>query len=406
MHPEKNRCISPSITLEDIYGPNTIYNSRASVSTSEWVFQDLPMLEAFTGNQQTVVGKMPMICISSVSTPEGLDLLKQAGLQGALHRYSYFSEEDFQKLLAQLVRSPYTFVVQHVYPASEIPAHKYWISPELLSFLNNKAHLTDLVPAEYAARRAVVETATITEKLFPSLLFPWVIKAVSDHSSAAGTGIMICSKADELQVAKEYFHTCQQVVVEEFVTVKRNLCVQFAATQQGSIEYLGTSEQVTNEQGHYLGGWLGQDVQPTERMLQIGQHIMEKAVALGYKGVAGFDIVLLSDDRVAVIDLNFRVNGSTASILLQQGIMQAYGVSTLLYNSWEWHGAIAPRIALAQQFIQQGYFVPLSFYNAQASPYPKAASMLVGIVIGHSREEVASRNEQFTKQLATVPSIL
>ncbi|MBV9689999.1 MAG: ATP-grasp domain-containing protein [Ktedonobacteraceae bacterium] len=405
MRPE-NRCISPSITLEDIYGPNSIYNSRASVSAFEWVFPDLPMLEAFTGNQQTIMGRMPMICNSSVSTPEGLDLLQQAGLQAALRRYTYFSQEDFQKLLAQLLPSPYTFVVQHVYPPAELPAHKYWISPELLSFLNNKAHLTDFVPTEYVARRAVVETATITEKLFPSLPFPWVIKAVSDHSSGAGTAVMICSSADELQAAKEYFHICQQVVVEEFVTVKRNLCVQFATTQQGGIQYLGAAEQVTDGQGHYLGSWLDQDVKPSERMLQVGRHIMEKAVALGYKGVAGFDIVLLSDDRVVVLDLNFRVNGSTAAVLLQRGTMEAYGVSTLLYNSWEWHGAIGRRIALAQQFIQQGYFVPLSFYNAEAGPYPNSASMLVGIVIGQSREEVAARNEQFTKELASAPSIL
>lgn len=405
MHPQ-NRCISPSITLADIYGPNSIYNSRASVSASEWVSQDLSMLEVYTGNQQTIMGRMPMICNSSVSTSEGLDLLKQAGLQGASHRYSYFSEEDYQKLLAQLVRSPYTFVVQHVHPPSEIPAHKYWISPELLSFLNNKVHLTDLVPAEYVARRVVVETATITEKLFPSLPFPWVIKAVSDHSSGGGNGMMICSNAEELQVAKNYFQASQQVLIEEFLTIKRNLCIQFAATQQGSIRYLGTAEQVTNKQGHYLGGWLDQHVQPSEWMLQVGQQIMEKAVALGYKGVAGFDIVLLSDERLAVIDLNFRVNGSTAALLLQQGIMEAYDVSTLLYNSWEWHGGVAHCIDLAQQFIQQGYLVPLSFYNAEASPYPKAPSRLVGIVIGQSREEVVARNEQFTKELISTPSIL
>jgi hypothetical protein len=133
---------------------------------------------------------------------------------------------------------------------------------------------------------------------------------------------------------------------------------------------------------------------------------MEKAVALGYKGVAGFDTVLLADDRVVVLDLNFRVNGSTATILLQRGIMEAYGVSTLLYTSWQWHGATAQRLTRAQQFIQQGYFIPLSFYNAELSPYPEAASRLLGIVIGQSREEVAARNEQFTRELAATPSVL
>jgi hypothetical protein len=405
MHPE-NRSISPSITLADIYGPNTIYNSRASASAFKWIFRDLPMVEAFTGNQQTIMGEMPMICSSSVSTAEGRDLLQQAGLQVALHRYSYFSEEDFQKLLAQLISSPYTLVVQHVYPPSELPAHKYWIAPELLSFLNNKAHLTQLVPAEHTARRLVVETATITESALPPLPFPCVLKVVSDHSSGTGVGVVICSNADDFQAAKKHFHTCQQVVVEEFVTVKRNLCVQFAATQQGSIQYLGAAEQVTTEQGNYTGSWLDPHVQPTEHMIQAGQRIMEKAVALGYKGVAGFDIVLSFDERVIVLDLNFRVNGSTASILLQQGITQAYGVSTLRYTSWRWRGATAQRLARAQQFIQQGYFVPLSFYDAEASPYPEAISRLLGIVIGQSREEVAARNEQFTQELAAVTSIL
>ena len=45
---------------------------------------------------------------------------------------------------------------------------------------------------------------------------------------------------------------------------------------------------------------------------------MKKAISLGYWGIAGIDIVIGEDNRVLVIDLNFRQNSSTGAVLLKE----------------------------------------------------------------------------------------
>ena len=52
-------------------------------------------------------------------------------------------------------------------------------------------------------------------------------------------------------------------------------------------------------------------------MIQAGREIMQNGVNLGFIGVAGFDLLLDENDNVFAIDLNFRQNGSTSMLLLQ-----------------------------------------------------------------------------------------
>ena len=54
-----------------------------------------------------------------------------------------------------------------------------------------------------------------------------------------------------------------------------------------------------------------------EKVIQAGREIMQNGVNLGFIGVAGFDLLLDENDNVFAIDLNFRQNGSTSMLLLQ-----------------------------------------------------------------------------------------
>ena len=54
-----------------------------------------------------------------------------------------------------------------------------------------------------------------------------------------------------------------------------------------------------------------------EKVIQAGREIMQNGANLGFIGVAGFDLLLDENDNVFAIDLNFRQNGSTSMLLLQ-----------------------------------------------------------------------------------------
>ena len=61
-----------------------------------------------------------------------------------------------------------------------------------------------------------------------------------------------------------------------------------------------------------------------EKVIQAGREIMQNGVNLGFIGVAGFDLLLDENDNVFAIDLNFRQNGSTSMLLLQDELNPNY----------------------------------------------------------------------------------
>ncbi|BCU82109.1 hypothetical protein JIR001_18920 [Polycladomyces abyssicola] len=82
---------------------------------------------------------------------------------------------------------------------------------------------------------------------------------------------------------------------------------------------------------------------------------------LGYVGVAGFDIVITQEGDCYVLDLNFRLNGSSVVLLLRDRIEEVYGDKA---------------------------------NDPKASPYRDAQGYLSGLFLGDSREDVDHLNEQ------------
>ena len=88
------------------------------------------------------------------------------------------------------------------------------------------------------------------------------------------------------------------------------------------VTYLGTAYQITDKYGFYAGNENVHDV--PQQVIDAGREIMENGVKLGFFGVAGFDLLLDKNDDVFAIDLNFRQNGSTSMLLLQEELNSSY----------------------------------------------------------------------------------
>lgn len=386
---DRTMYIRPKFTLSDIYDPDLIFNPRASFTAPGWLPPDPAVLDSFTGHHLTVAGDLPIMVSNSVLDEGACALLRRAGFDLAARAAVYDGEHEY---LTHLASPDKRFVMQHIHPPAELTAGQYWIPPALLAFLNNKANLAELVPPRYVPRRKIKRADSLPAAAADWRRLPLVIKAVSDQSSGAGVAVKICRSQAELRDAANYFASCEAVVVEEFLNIARSFCVQFVATREKAINYLGSAEQVVNADGRHLGNWLDPHRAATETMTEVGRSIMEQAVALGYQGFAGFDMARLADGRIVVLDLNFRLNGSTVPLLLYDAIAERYHAHTMRYCGLKMNGSWQQLLCAAEKALDKKYLVPLSAYRPPDAS--RDAPRLNGLIIGTSRDQVISRQRE------------
>ena len=154
--------LKPKLTMAEVYGPHHVYAPRAHPKTCEWIIPDRAVLDGVTGNQLVVAGNMEVVCSAGVTTNVGVELLREAGLEPAASTHSHCDEQHAIEMASLLGQAGRKIVVQHIYPRGVLNASELWIDAGVLSYLNNKANLVELVPEAHVATRYVVNP----EKLF------------------------------------------------------------------------------------------------------------------------------------------------------------------------------------------------------------------------------------------------
>ncbi|MGG1575728.1 ATP-grasp domain-containing protein [Fictibacillus sp. NRS-1165] len=388
--------IVPRFTFSEIYGPDLIFNPRPSFAHNKWI-PDCPVkLDLLTGSQFAVLGSMPVICSRAVTTQKATELYERAGLQLRFPVHEYSTKEDYRRIFGRLENERKKMVVQHIHPEEEMSSENYWIDPGLVQYLNNKANLEELVPPGHAPKRKSTTSAELDDQLadFP---FPCVVKAATNEANAAGFDVFICRNKEDIKKAADFFASCEGIVIEEYLEIEQNYCVQFACTADERLLYLGTAVQNITNDGKYEGNWVDKESEPGDEVVKIGRRIMEEGCKRGYKGIAGFDIAVTPDGRKIAFDLNYRVNGSTAALLLRDSIEEHLGQKVVKYVSWKSIGGIEPLYDCVKRGIEDGYFIPLSIYDGNESPYEDADTLIQGLVLGDSREEAEQKESIFQR---------
>lgn len=389
--------LKPIQSLSQIYGSDVIYSPRASPNACTWLPHDEFILDSMTGGQIPVAGDMSIFCAAGASTPEGLQLLRDAGFDIPRVVFRYSAVTDYLHKLKNLYNERRKIVLLHVHPASELPPEACWVKPETLSFLNNKANLATLVsPRHVPTRRMLMPSRLVIE--LSSHRFPLVVKAATDESSGGGVDVIICRTSRDLKRATVLFQSCARVVIEEFLPIKRNLCLNYAATAEGMINYLGCAEQLSDAQGKYQGNWIDATTMAPPLAIEIGTRVVAAGFALGYYGCVGIDMALLEDDRIVVFDLNFRVNGSTAALLLAESVQRTSGRTVLRFRPLQGSGTCRDLFNSAYAAIHKGIFLPFSSYDPEAGGYPRTRPRMTGLILGNTREEV----EEHERELSTM----
>jgi hypothetical protein len=117
--------------------------------------------------------------------------------------------------------------------------------------------------------------------------------------------------------------------------------------------------------------------------------VAEKARALGYRGIAGFDAGVTSDGRPFFFDLNFRFVSSTPLVFLYRLAEKRFG--RCVAETWDKpvKGPLGPALNCLAPFVEKGDFLPSRLYEGTSLSEWK--SIVTGIILGGSLSEIEEK---------------
>lgn len=388
-----NPALQPSKTFSSIYGNAFIFVARTSPNAARWQPHGEMVRDIATAGLLTVLGDIPVVCAASVSTPDALSLLRDAGFQLPREMHRYFDAADYMRIIKKLCFDAPKIVTQHVHPTAEVPRERCWIDTSVLSFVNNKANLEKLVPKGNVPVRKIVsvdQIASRSRKWNP----PFVIKAVTDETSGGGVDVRICRDVKDIQKAAVYFADCRHVVIEEYLDIRRNLCFHYCVAADGGIDYLGFAEQVSDEQGIYCGNWIEAGAECPAEAVEAGILVVRAAFERGFYGILGMDMAVLEDGHCKVFDLNFRGNGSTPALLYSQSVHQHYRKPMIRLRRLTGRGNYRDMLNAVYRAMARGILLPLGSCDPEAGTYIQKRPLLSGMILGETRQDVLENERE------------
>jgi hypothetical protein len=79
--------------------------------------------------------------------------------------------------------------------------------------------------------------------------------------------------------------------------------------------------------------------------------------------MAGIDVAFPEDGPPRVLDLNFRVNGSTAAAWLRGSIERREGVESMRLRSWACERGFRDLLRIARRAMERRTLIPLCLYD-------------------------------------------
>jgi hypothetical protein len=316
--------------------------------------------------------------------------MRDSGLKLADTIISYRTRREYIDIVGGLIGLAQRAVTPYWCPEEVVPAEGMWIDPSVLRMLNNKGNMERLVPGTALARRARVSKDQLSRRLFWSRL-PVVIKVATDLPNGAGVDVVICRRRDRILRIDRQLRDARELIIEEFLDISRNCGLLFAIGDNGEVRYLGGSEQICDSKGSYCGSLIDKTSPPPDQTIALGRQIAQIGARLGYRGIAGFDVVVTRDERVLALDLNYRPVATTAQVFLQAHLSEtrSFQVSRLAICRFE--GALAHILRLCRPFIDAGWLVPLSTFDPLEGGLGEGRALARFLLLGQDLAEIQSR---------------
>ena len=374
-----------------VFGPGAVLTARLPLSEAGANTADPNLCDAYTGPIVAIAEETPVICSAGVASPCGLDLLAAAGVPLSHEIRTYRTTEDFRRLVAQVIGNGERLLCQHVHDEDEVPADACMVAPALLRYLNNKANLPTIVGAGGAPLRSSIGPADVAAL---SAEESWVLKVCSDESSGGGYGVYV-HQAGTAIARPSFVQPGADLIVEEYLDLVENWCVQFCVEAIGPPRLLGATEQLISATGAYGGSRVGGTVLPPAAV-ELCQAVAERARGLGFIGYCGIDTGLTSCGDVKVFDLNFRINASTPPLLVLNAIAASRGPAWAGRGRWQTYrhsGSLRDMVKRLEGIYPDGALVPIASYDPAFTASGSGPSLLSALLIGDDEHELRRLTE-------------
>ncbi len=373
------------VLLSDIFSTKLMLVGRLPNVSYGILPEGQGILDAMSGGALIGVGEMPFVCHRNARNPLILEIMQLCDLPMPQNLQTYRTEAEF----FQILQGHTQLVMQYPYPEEQLSDSKYWVKPKTLRFLNNKAFLDILFPANMVLPYQYIAAS---EPIPKKLELPCVVKVASDTPTAGGYSVVMCATRADVVAAQQRFSG--HALLLEKKLVAQSISLQFAMPQEGEPIFLGVTEQIVSPEGRFQGNWLAVDVPCPPAVVAACAEVMRQAQKLGYFGFAGFD-VLLENDHGFVVDANFRLTAATYPVLLRASLEREWQAKVLLNKSWAFTGSRADLRAILLELLQAKKLLPTAIFD----PYDDALPFRVSsLLIGQTRAEVAATADLMRQQ--------
>ena len=375
------------LTLDTLFPNEVIICPRTSTTSFAQSSTPTEMADRRALGFLSIVGSLGMLLHQRYWNDYTKELLKNSGLPFPENIICYKDPLDFRRKVRKLSKDR-SFSVSDYLDESELDSKAYSINRNLLSYIGDKANISNFVPHEYTPSYQIFSRKEL-ESSSKSYYLPSFIKTAGNIPSSGGEGVAYLRDKNSVFEFLKKHPKISTFVIQEAICSEENLCVQYAIFNSKEIEYLGFSNQRISEDGKYLGGWVNLGSQLNKNVAKITKATAELIAKSEYQGVLGIDVVVSSaSKRPYVLDINPRVNASTSTVVHSPHLSKELG-----YLCFELKSSFSYRnptylMSVLKDLQSKGFFVPIAIGLGDTIYKP---TQITGFIAANSNAELIER---------------
>jgi len=243
-----------------------------------------------------------------------------------------------------------------LFPHESVPADRQVVDPAVNYELHSKA----------AIAKIDCPQAQILDRATP----PCIVKL--SHGYAGLGNFLLREENDVASMCRrleKHWPEAELIVNSVVENVVGDYGVQFYLRGDGSMIWLGATQQHFDEDARWCGGAYSADLQERLRddtsaiVLATGEYLHRR----GYLGLVGVDVLKDSGDKLFLVDVNPRLTGISPFLMLSR-IFQTDGLTEGIYQaSVEFNGTLDQLMSIAEEVDDSRLVVLSAFEDVQNS---------------------------------------